>query len=225
MTGYVDNKKQVLTRLRRVEGQVRGRQRRVRRVAGQYRFPRPRFLLVGRPVGGGAGRGRRVRVQGARGHGRPPPGAGHRLDGGRGARRAGRPAHRRAERVPVGRGHPGRARRAHHPCLPRRGLRRRSRTQRPRPGRRTQRHRVLDQPDAALRPRRRQRTSRDHHQPRSQPGAADGRRDGQRPDPAVDDGRRGRLARPRGGAHHLPRRAGDGPGRRDAPAHLRARRQ
>ena len=46
------------------------RLQRLRRLAGQHRLPRPRFVLRPRPAGRGARRGRRVRLQGARGHGR-----------------------------------------------------------------------------------------------------------------------------------------------------------
>ena len=111
-----------------------GRLRRLRRLAGQHRLPGPGFVLRRRPAGGGARRGRGLRVQGPRGHGRAHPGARHRAARRRGARRPGRPAQRRVERVPHRRGHPEGARRPHHPRLPHRGLRRRPRTQRPEDG-------------------------------------------------------------------------------------------
>ena len=62
-----------------------------------------------------------------------------------------------------------RRRRSDHPRLPRRGLRRRPRARRAAAGRRPERHRLLHEPDPALRPRRRRRAPRhDRRQPRPQ---------------------------------------------------------
>ena len=68
------------------------------------------------------------------------------------------------------RGHPRRARRPHHPRLPHRGLRRRARPERAAPGRPGERHRLLDQPDPALRPGRARRALR-HDRARCTPSS------------------------------------------------------
>ncbi len=64
-------------------------------------FLGPRLVLTTRAAGRGARRGRRLRLQGARGHGGARPGARHGAARRRRARRAGGAPHRRAQREPA----------------------------------------------------------------------------------------------------------------------------
>ncbi len=194
--------------------------RRLRPVAGQRRFSGPRLLLGPGAAGGGAGRGRGVRLQGARGSGRAPALPGHRADRGRRVRRAGGAAHRRAERGRLRVRHAGGGRRPDVPRLPRRGLRRRARPERAGTGRPGRRRHLLDQPHAAIRPGRGGRAPR-HDRAGARPGPGAGLGAGPGPDPGRHDGGRGAAARPGRHPDHVLRRAGHGPGRGDGAPDVR----
>jgi len=180
-------------------------------MAGECRLPRPRVLLPPRAAGRGAGRGRRLRLQGARRPRRAPALPRHRAEGGRRVRGSGGAAHRRAQRGRRRGRHARGGRRPGIPRLPRRGLRRRARAERARTGRPPGRRHVLDQPDAAVRPGRGGRApGHDRAGARAGPGAR--RRAGPGPDPGRHDGGRRAAARPRRHPDHVVGRAGHGAG-------------
>lgn len=111
--------------------------------------------------------------------------------------------------------------RPRHPRLPHRGCGRRARAGHHDRGLGAARAAELHEPDAAVHGEHRRGTPRHADGvPSPQPGGPRGPGVRRIADPAVDDRRRGRPARPRGDLDHLLRRAGHGPGRRGHPADL-----
>ena len=141
-------------------------------------------------------------------------------------RRPGDDPHRHAQRIGLRRGHDRRVQGPRDRDLPHRRRGRRPRARHHQDRRPGQRAAVVDQSDDAVHRQHRRRAPR-HADGLPSPRPGDRRGPGVRrePDPARDDRRRGRAARPGRVLDDVERQPGDGPGRRGDRPHLAGGRQ